>query len=408
MEMLKDIKFNNTFVFQGLEKYFGLDCEYSYEDKNDPYIVLFVTDECNLDCKYCFCKNSTSIKNHVPKYSYQDLVEFLNVNNFDNGTIRFFGGEPLLNKKWIFGCIQYIKQKGLNFKYNIFTNATLIDKNFIELCKKEDVILFLSIEPNIAISSRIDKEGNNIYNIVCENIKILKENNYLNKCIIRAVYDIDKSMDLFEFAKQIIDLGFPMISITIPWTTKGTNIILNDEKLLIFREQLEQFVKHYIENIFNRNFKYIGIHPFCSYINSWFSDDVYLDINSCGAGKDLYSISTDGNIYPCHSFNGIESFIEGNIKSKDKVRRIFDDISALNIDNCTNCILKYTCRSRCLADSYYYNGSIVKPNLYKCFIEKEIVAASAHIYQNIKKHTKLLNVYKRLVSRGSNYYGGNN
>lgn len=408
MELFSDIKYNNVSVFEGLEGHFGLEYDNLSEINNAPYLVLFVTDECNLDCKYCFCKNNKKTKNDIPKYSYKDLTDFLSNNHFEHGTIRFFGGEPLLNKKWIFDCIDFIKKQGLSFDFNIFTNATLIDKDFIELCKQENVKLFLSIEPSMDMCNRIDKLGNNIYEIVKENIKVVKENGYIKKCIVRAVYSIDCNIDLFDFAKQIIDMGFPMVSITFPWTSKDTDYALDENKIEIFRDHLKKFVDNYINRIINKDFRYIGVHPFSSYINSWFSDEIYLDASSCGAGKNLYSISTDGSIYPCHSFNGIDEFKEGNIVDKHFPIKLFDNVSSLTTESCKNCFLKYTCRSRCLADAYFYNGDILNPNKYKCLVEKDIVSASAYIYQCIRNQPELFNIYKRLVSKGADFYGGNN
>ena len=65
-------------------------------------IVIWVSDNCNLNCKYCYLKNkansymSINTANHVMSFIANEIVD-----TNDPVNIQFHGGEPLTNPEII-------------------------------------------------------------------------------------------------------------------------------------------------------------------------------------------------------------------------------------------------------------------------------------------------------------------
>lgn len=84
----------------------------------------------------------------------------------------------------------------------------------------------------------------------------------------------------------------------------------------------------------------------------------------CGAGSSTISISSNGNVYPCHLFNGNDEFLMGNalngsihdiLKSKNNA---FSCMSVNDLEQCKDCDVKYFCGGGCRFRGYADYGDI--------------------------------------------------
>ncbi len=157
---------------------------------SSPQIVFEVTDACNLKCKYCGygelyesyderLSKKLSIKKAGILLKY--LIRLWN--SRDNRShrqqvyISFYGGEPLLNMKFIKHVIDFVNGENLqnvNFKYSMTTNAMLLDR-YIEYLVENDFRLLISIDGDKHCHSyRVDLSGANSFDKVYENIMMIK------------------------------------------------------------------------------------------------------------------------------------------------------------------------------------------------------------------------------------------
>lgn len=114
-----------------------------YELSNLKSLVFEVTERCNLRCNYCFYGehyNQNEIRSDqdfdiVNAKSIIDLLKEKWLSNKNNSIgkeifIGFYGGEPLLNFKFIKEIVNYIElikaNSELNFRFNMTTNAILL------------------------------------------------------------------------------------------------------------------------------------------------------------------------------------------------------------------------------------------------------------------------------------------
>lgn len=134
-------------------------------------LLIEVTDECNLSCKYCSYGDlySNQDERNRGKQEFNNvkiLIDYLislwksyrNISFNNTINIGFFGGEPLVNMILIEKIINYlnaVKIKGITFVYNLTTNAILLPK-YMNYLVENDVHLLISIDGS---------KQNNIYRV---------------------------------------------------------------------------------------------------------------------------------------------------------------------------------------------------------------------------------------------------
>ena len=142
-------------------------------------IVLIVTNQCNLKCKYCYeqhrvKKNDTmdfdTAKKIITKYMNKD-------DEFDLIEIQFFGGEPLLAFPLIKKIVDWFHTKTWKKKHVFFipTNGTILTdemKKWLE-CNRNDVKLGFSLDGN---KTAHNLGRDNSYDRVMKNLPFFKEN----------------------------------------------------------------------------------------------------------------------------------------------------------------------------------------------------------------------------------------
>lgn len=154
-------------------------------------LVFEVTDACNLHCKYCAYAemydgydqrtnmNLPFSKAKLVIDYLQDLWKRNKYHDLEKHVyIGFYGGEPLLNMKFIKQIINYTKRlpyTGRIFNYCMTTNAILLDKHIDYLVENNFTLLISLDGDERGQSYRTDHIGNNSFQRVYQNIMLLKE-----------------------------------------------------------------------------------------------------------------------------------------------------------------------------------------------------------------------------------------
>lgn len=160
---------------------------------NTLQIVFEVTENCNLDCKYCGYgelyagKNSKREKKNLPVIYAINFLSFINehlnqkLNKSLNKSIAisFYGGEPLLNMEFIKSVVNYANKNrndGFNPRFSMTTNALLLKKNIAFLAENNFRIL-VSLDGNKENNSyRVYPNGKEAFNEIIENIDFVYHN----------------------------------------------------------------------------------------------------------------------------------------------------------------------------------------------------------------------------------------
>jgi len=228
-------------------------------------LIYILTYDCNFRCNYCDIKKR---KEDISEDILKKSLEFLEKNNFNIKKIKFFGWEPLLKKKEIEYIIENFPKK-FNPKYFITTNSSLIDKDFIKFCKKNNINLTFSIDGNNKANSenRILKNWKNLSRNIIENTK-----KYSKIIRINQVITSKNSKDFFKNFKFIYNL----------WVRKYNFL---PEYYREWSKDWLKNLKYWFDKIFNfyknwNNFELINIENYSetSFFNLWLVIDTTWNI----------------------------------------------------------------------------------------------------------------------------------
>ncbi|MBS0160842.1 MAG: radical SAM protein [Nitrospira sp.] len=153
------------------------------------YLLLKVAARCNIACTYCYWFRDGTVY-EKPKVMSRDtfdelarkLIKHVHTFGLKTFSILFHGGEPLLCKKSDLSafCSSLRAEEsnlGCHFRFNLTTNGLLIDEEWVNIFKRFDVGLTLSIDgpKQIHDAARIDFEGNGTFDEVIKAIEFLRK-----------------------------------------------------------------------------------------------------------------------------------------------------------------------------------------------------------------------------------------
>ncbi|MGI5875722.1 MAG: thioether cross-link-forming SCIFF peptide maturase [Dethiobacteria bacterium] len=349
------------------------------EKKQRPYHVkalcLYISHNCNLQCRYCFTRDSRAGK--VSNMTWEVAKKAIDLLLHEEGRFRdvdFFGGEPLLNFQLIKDIVAYARERspvmGKEFNFTLTTNAVLLDDAIIDYLNRENICVILSLDgrPEVHDRMRLKKNGKGSYQDVIKNIRRFLQSRGQENYYVRGTYTAhnrDFSNDIRHFLQE----GFYSFSLE-PVVAAGDNFALQESDLPLLEEQYDQLVDIYLE------YKEKGI-PFYFYhfgLDLEKGPCLYKRLNGCGAGSGYLAVAADGGLYPCHQFVNNRDFYMGNLLQEpfslqqgagDKVAA-----SAGEREGCSSCWARYLCGQGCAASSYFMAGDLRKTYDIGCALQK--------------------------------------
>ena len=220
--------------------------------------------------------------------------------------------------------------------------------------------------------------------------------------MIRTVLNPNLEYSLVDVMDSLVKEELYIASIEFPWVGKDDEYSLNIFKSNRMLENIKNYGIEYIKRVKEGDYSLIGLAPFSKIIMKLINRDFSPVIRSCCAGIESVAISTDGIIYPCHSFVGNKDFIMGDLNSgitNKKLYNMFNNCTAEKIEECNECAINYFCTKRCAADSFLYNKKINTPNKYRCLLEQEIFKVCIDIFIRLKDMPNELKMVKLLYNK---------
>lgn len=371
-------------------------------------ITFQVTEDCCMNCSYCYQHNKTSKKMSfdIAKKFIDDLLSdkyyLMTKENTGGLTIEFIGGEPLLeidliDKIWTYLMDQLIL---LNHpwapyvKMSICSNGLLYSnpkvKEFLIKYKKW-MSFSISIDGNKELhdACRKDLKGNGTYDIAIDAVK-----DYYNTTGImmgtKSTISPDNIKYLYKSFLNLIDLGYRDIHVNCIFE-KGWTI----EHAKILYKELKQIADFIIDNKLNNKIYY-------SFLDKTYGMPVSESENNnwCGGvGQENFAIDPDGKLYPCVRYmnsslnNRQEPLSFGNIKDgyniTEKDHHVIELLSNItrrsqSTDECFYCPVGSGC-SWCSAYNYEEFGTPNKRATYICIMHKATSLANAYYYNKLYK-----------------------
>ena len=362
-------------------------------------LLIEVTDLCNLKCKYCgygeFYSNYDQRETRNQTFAnVKILIDYLadlwhsdyNTSHNNSVIIGFYGGEPLLNMKLIKETIAYVESLSINnlkFKYNMTTNAMLLDR-YIDFLVQKDFTLLISLDGNEYQSGyRVDRNGNSSFKQVTKNIKKVKDSyptffeknvnfnavlhnrNSIESCL-HSIYDI--------FGKK------PIVS---ELNTNGIIPERIDEFIQMFNDKAESFkiaIAHdsKIKDVFNMEdtdsisyhaaiMNYSG-NRYSTYVDMFDTEQngKYIPTGTCRPFERKLFLTVNGKVLPCEKIgqeNVMARLSNGKLNLDcNAIAKYYSYLYKNIIKNCTHCNMKRNC-GQCLFLLKKKNGQIICPSI---------------------------------------------
>ena len=341
-------------------------------------VILKVTKHCNLDCTYCY-ESKAEHKFMSEELLLKCLDEITEIS--EDSTIILHGGEPLSISKMRFKkFLEYgdKKQKeGKKLTYNLQSNGMYIDQEWIEIIKKYNISVGFSIDgpEKLHDKNRLTRNGKGSHKTVLKNLEFADQAGVEKNCL--CVITKDNLTDIKSTFGFFNGLGVKNIDF-LPCMTKNLNNGTQDD-LTLSPEDYSSFIIEYYK-LWKANNGGYQVRSFCDFIdilNKKHAVTCHLLYPKI-CGREVISIDTDGDVYPCDSFTGLKEMQMGNIERDglekiylSKKNRNFYEIANTIPKDCDSCTYLEYCFGGCLYHRYFKSGDL-SAKTYYCRAYKNI------------------------------------
>ncbi len=299
-------------------------------------VHFHLTDTCNLNCSYCYLKETGKDADNlaVSKETVDVFLEKYMKQERDNISVSFWGGEPLI----CFDMIKYIIEMANKYTVNKFkknnylivTNGTLINYEIADFCKKYNVWLQISLDGGRKCHDmqRISKDKKGTYDKVVSKINLLEKLDikYSVRTTLTGLSPLPSEI-IKEFKKKgITGCSFGIVT---PNSMSNREDFSPLDGIKIADNLFLSFVDDFKSN---QKFNYYNINVI---FNKFFNSS---PCTSCGLSENKILIKYDGTIYPCHRFVNSPEYCIGDIFNgiTEKCSVLYDSVIKNN-NKCNVC-----------------------------------------------------------------------
>lgn len=390
-------------------------CSNCHVERTRPHlIVMKVTKQCNLECKYCY---ESASANKTAKMSYETAYrivdQLVELNKGELVHILFHGGEPLLCVDTMSAVCSYATENyGGQVSFGIQTNATLITDEVVALIKKYNIIVGISFD-GPAITHNITRCGPNG---IPSHERVVRGIEKLNDSEIGYGVATVINRTNYKYAKEIIDFyleygihSFAFLPIFPAGRSReNDDLYLEGEELFECYRAAFEYIVEYNQSCFRKEERirerflyYLTEQVLCQVRN-------YKCMNTpCGAGTQLLGADTNGDIYICDDFIGKSEFCLGNVweSSLEKMlaeSEVLDQVCNRKVsdnDFCRGCQWQELCGGVCMGQIYNVKMlGLEAPNT--CELKKRLIP---FLLEQAKKYPDLLDLIGSNLGTGNHW-----
>lgn len=339
---------------------------------NSPKIrvaYFLMTDDCNLDCSYCFIKKgmaagyATSSMTPATAFAGLDMYARLSAgDDKDERTIVIYGGEPLLNAATTLQLINRITEYKNNGKLHsktitsIVTNGTLLTDEILEAIKANGVALGISIDGFMLAQDNNRKftSGQKSYNTVMAAVEKCREHGV--EFSISSTISWDNINNFDETMNTILNVIKP--------SGVGFNILMDKTCAASDNDDYADKAADFIVEAF-KIFREHGIYEDRIMRKAKAFVEGKMHIFDCAAaGGNQIVIAPDGQVGICQAFIGTRDYFVSHVTEADfepSANEAFiewKNRAPVNMEECLDCEGLGICGGGCPYNSYVTEGSI--------------------------------------------------
>jgi len=339
----------------------------------------FITSlHCNLACPYCFQRNKAKSYGFLtPKqvdFGLKIIAEceknltVLNKNKPTTPKISITGGEPLLQNKKNITVLEYLIEQlvELNWPYSITTNGTELAQfvaNHKPTKNCRNIQITLDGPKEIHNKRRYYRNGRSSFNQIIEGLEVSLSEGW--PMALRVNLDMKNVEHLPELARFVRKKGWckseNFFAYASPITDHGNlggyDTPKDEADLLMSVLQVAEKHPH-VRDVFDiRHFRGLN------YVERMLlkKDPRYPVIHRCEAVLGMYIFDPLGDVHSCLEAVGDSSLRIGtydpelNIEEKAEAR--WSQRHVLNMEECSNCKIRFICAGGCTMDSINHGDS---------------------------------------------------
>ena len=342
-------------------------------------VVLNVTNQCNLSCKYCYEFGEDRVANPEGKPEFmseetaQAAVDHLLANSPGRRSVHvtFFGGETLLNFKVVRSTIQYAqlraREAGKYVDFSLTTNATLLTPAVIDFLAENRVGITISIDGPREMHDqfRVFTGGRGSYDIIVPKVRALLEK-HKTRPIGARVTLTSQVVDVLKIYRHLKnDLGFHEVGFA-PVTTSPVRLYsIGGTGLDVVLAQFQTLAREYLEHALrDEHHGFSNVTDTLSELHQGISKS-----HPCGAGLGLLGVGPSGDIAPCHRFVDSDRHRLGHISTGIDHAKQTDFLDRGHINSkvdCHTCWARPVCSGGCYHEAHVRYGDTGHANLHYC------------------------------------------
>jgi uncharacterized protein len=339
---------------------------------------LFVTEDCNHRCEYCFVKGKRPRR--LTEDVARDAVDWLirASGKMTWVSILFFGGEPLLEFELIRFLVGYSRDRakatGKEARFSMTTNGTLMTEEMARYLAEHGIAYLLSIDGRRETHDAHRKMlgGGSSFEAVMSRLPLMKR--YQPWQGSRVTLHPSTIGALREDVEFLYSRGINQFIIG-----PATGIEWTDDDLAEYERQMLLVTEMYVEKQRKKE-------PFR--MTLYEKDLEGRDIRNewgCGAGRGRICISVAGELYGCAKILGVDA-----LKDTHRLGDVWTGITNLRGRRellnthpsarpaCATCEFAADCTGGCPAVNYEATGSLLTPAPLECRL--------APIVKRIREH----------------------
>lgn len=347
-------------------------------------IYLFVSQECNLRCTYCYGhEGEYGKKGRMNGTTLRQTFDTFFGGGDGRHSVTFFGGEPLMN----FPLMKEATTVGEEFRragkgdisFGIVTNGTICDDEIATFFHDHIGGATFSLDgpADLNDSQRPAKRGSDVYGTATQNIRKLtadKSFSWAFRSIVTREGH-DRVGDIYADLEKYGPGGIGIVNVDVP---EDSPLYLNDAQYQRFIAQIIDINRRGLRSFVDDGQAVAFEYPF--YILFHFITRSHA-LYHCNAGGNLLAVAAEGDVYPCHRFVGDEAFKMGNVADPNlresrryrEIRQAFVGATVDNREGCQDCWARYLCGGCCARHSHAQHGDIAPPVARHCLYIKTVI-----------------------------------
>ncbi len=355
-------------------------------------VIIKVTNECNLQCKYCFVSDSVPRRTVINEAIVELLLKELErVSSEETIHLVWHGGEPTLAGGEFFCRVKALQAgREKRFENYIQTNGTLITDELIETLHNNGFNIGLSLDGPSSLNdqNRIDRNGAGSFQRVSKAIQKLRKRGIFSGILATiAKHNVDRAEELYNFCRE------QEIRLKLSPLYRAGRAIHNIDALAITPEEYTRFLNQ-LAGLWLEDARPVFINPIeALFLGTFAGSKIQRDCSfTANCHREFFAIGPTGDLYPCGLFQGLEEFKYGNIfdMAIDEIKQTavfarLEHRSEAIASRCQPCDLYEICYGGCPFQALTGTGDLNK-EAPQCTPYREVISEMLdQFHEKVKK-----------------------